>query len=245
MKVEKSPALPFYGKQFYDDESVWLSSLAHQGLYVALLWHQWANGSVPADVALIARLVGQREADVRRLWPDVSKHFEPSSESPDRLLNPQLEKVRDDMVRLRQNRSIAGSKGGSKAQANRQANLYLPNGDGDGVADSAFTGEEREEGFDLAWRQYPRKLGKDAARRHFDAQVKSRADLAALLGAIANYRREIAILQRDDAHVLHGSTFFNGRWRDYAPGVWVEPKPAGAPPRPPSRPIALAPEKAE
>ena len=223
MKVEKAPAMPFYGKQFYDDEAVWLSSLAHQGLYVALLWQQWANGSVPDDVRLIARLVGQREADVRRLWEEVSRHFEPHPTEPGRIINAQLEKVREDMVKLREKRSKAGSKGGSKAQASLQAKIKLPYGDGEGDGDFLLDEGECEGEFARLWQQYPRKRGRDDAERHFFAQVTTRAGVAAVESAIRNYRREIEILGTEEKHILHGSTFFNGRWKDFVDGVWKEP----------------------
>jgi uncharacterized protein YdaU (DUF1376 family) len=107
--VAKAPSMPFYGKQFYDDESVWLSSLAHQGLYVALLWNQWQEGSIPADVKKIAQLVGKPEREVRKLWPEVSGFFRPATDG--RLVNDQLEKVRADMLKIRERRAEAGRKG--------------------------------------------------------------------------------------------------------------------------------------
>ena len=82
--------------------------------------------------------------------------------------------------------------------------------------------------FDLfLWQPYPprRKRGHDAAFRHASAQIKTRSDFAAAQTAIANYKKEIEILELDDKFVMLGSTFFNGRWKDYVDGVWVAPRP--------------------
>lgn len=90
-------------------------------------------------------------------------------------------------------------------------------------------GESEGEGFEEAWRDYPRRIGKGDAQRHYRAQVKSRSDHQALLSAIRNYRREIELLGTEEQFVKHGSSFFNGRWRDYVDGVWKPPTKAKAP----------------
>lgn len=77
--------------------------------------------------------------------------------------------------------------------------------------------------FEAAWNEYPRKRGREKARGHFIAQVKTRADIAAMESAIRNYRREIEILQTEERFVMIGPTFFGGRWRDFVDGVWREP----------------------
>lgn len=117
------------------------------------------------------------------------------------------------------------------------------------VSSQNLTEEEKGSGekptdteFDALWRDYPRKRGKDKAQAHFRASVTSRADLAAVRTAVANYRREIDLLAVEERYVLHGSTFFNGRWKDYTDGVWVPPKTGskGGP-----RPFTPAPHKPE
>lgn len=175
-KVEKSPSMPFYGKQFYDDESVWLSSLAHQGLYVALLWSQWANGSIPEDIQTIARLVGQKEGDVRKLWGDMRRYFEPVAEG--RLCNPQLERVRAGLVKLREGRRKAGSKGGSKAQANRvanpQANVQANDQHpiGEGKDSSEHLDQELDEGSGEKPTLTPRQIAEDMVLEAFAEDLR-------------------------------------------------------------------------
>lgn len=99
--------------------------------------------------------------------------------------------------------------------------------------------------FDEAWKEYPRRIGKADAQRHYKAQVKTRANHAALLSAIQNYRKQIELLCTEEQYVMHGATFFNGRWRDYVDGVWKAPStgkaavPKQSVPQPPSEAMAL------
>lgn len=43
----KLPWMPFYGADFFADETVKLCSLRQHGIYLYLLWHQWQEGSIP------------------------------------------------------------------------------------------------------------------------------------------------------------------------------------------------------
>lgn len=121
MKLAKSPSMPFYGKDIYTDVPTLRLSFAAQGFYVRLLWWQWSEGSIPDDITSIADVIG-RERELRKLWPDVKPFFAPVADQPGYLANERLEQVRAEMVRLREKRGAAGSKGGSKKVANRVAN---------------------------------------------------------------------------------------------------------------------------
>jgi hypothetical protein len=57
--AEKLPFLPFFGRDFYDDDRVACMGYAEQGVYVRLLWHQWVNGSIPGPEDQIAKILGQ------------------------------------------------------------------------------------------------------------------------------------------------------------------------------------------
>lgn len=83
--VGKLPFMPFYGGDFYQDESVALMSYEEQGIYQRLLWHQWREGSVPGGVAELASLL-HTEVPERVLACFPLKR--------DRRQNPKLEAVR-------------------------------------------------------------------------------------------------------------------------------------------------------
>lgn len=84
---------------------------------------------------------------------------------------------------------------------------------------------EADAAFNALWAAYPRKLGRHDARRHFGAQVKIPDELPLIESAIRNYARHVAILGTEDQFILHGSSFFNHRWREFADGTWTPPKP--------------------
>lgn len=71
--------------------------------------------------------------------------------------------------------------------------------------------------FEALWAQYPRRLGKKDALRHFKASVKTQADWEAIQRALVNYK---ASKEVQGGFVKHGSGWFNN-WRDYE--NWQEP----------------------
>lgn len=51
--------MPFYGRDFLEDERVAAFGPAAKFVYIALLWRQWCHGHVPADPSLAAKLIGE------------------------------------------------------------------------------------------------------------------------------------------------------------------------------------------
>ena len=69
--------------------------------------------------------------------------------------------------------------------------------------------------FEQLWKDYPRRLGKKEALRHFNASVESEKDRQDIRKALNNYLTTDNVVNKTK-YVLHGSTWFNN-WRD-----WVE-----------------------
>jgi hypothetical protein len=67
-------------------------------------------------------------------------------------------------------------------------------------------------GFEDFWRAYPNKVGKDAAKRKFDALRKSgRVEFADLMGGLERYKAS----KPPDREWCHPTTWLNqGRWQD-------------------------------
>ena len=68
--------------------------------------------------------------------------------------------------------------------------------------------------FEKAWKSYPRKLGKS------DVTQKAKKELfeageEVVLGAVNLYIAAIQENETAERYIMYGSTFFNGRWRDY------------------------------
>ena len=74
--------------------------------------------------------------------------------------------------------------------------------------------------FDRAWELFPNKKGKSAVSKKAMRELAEVGE-AVVIAAIENYKAEIQRKGTEEKYILHGSTFFNGRWRDYV----VEDKP--------------------
>lgn len=92
-----------------------------------------------------------------------------------------------------------------------------------GECEGGCTEIDSGEAFEAVWHSYPRKRGRDKAAASFRSQIKSQSDLDAIRGAITNYRSEVAALALEERFILHGSTFFAGRWKDFVDGSWTPP----------------------
>lgn len=88
--------------------------------------------------------------------------------------------------------------------------------------------------FESLWKDYPRKRGKDDALRHFKSQVKTQNDFEDIQKALKHYNEEIKKNEIHENYILHGSTWFNNRWRDYIdappPTAAVKPYKEDVPP---------------
>lgn len=73
-----------------------------------------------------------------------------------------------------------------------------------------------EELFERLWSLYPRKRGKNAVSKKAK-QVLFAAGYEKVANAIAAYIEECN--GKEEQYILNGSTFFNGRWEDYADSV--------------------------
>jgi hypothetical protein len=71
--------------------------------------------------------------------------------------------------------------------------------------------------FEKVWKEYPRKTGKEAARRCCFSRVAQGATWDQLKRAAQNYSRQCASSGTEERFIKHGSTFY-GRdqwWKDY------------------------------
>ena len=84
--------------------------------------------------------------------------------------------------------------------------------------------------FDRAWEMFPNKKGKSAVSKKAMREL-AEAGETAVIAPIENYKAEIQRNGTEEKYILHGSTFFNGRWRDYV----VDDKPREPMPQQPRR----------
>ena len=74
--------------------------------------------------------------------------------------------------------------------------------------------------FQSVWDEYPKKLGKNKVTKAAMKQLEEAGE-DAVMAAVRSYVEKIKRDGTDEKYIMHGSTFFNGAWRDYV----VEDKP--------------------
>ena len=79
--------------------------------------------------------------------------------------------------------------------------------------------------FDEFWKCYPRKVGKDAARRSWRKLNGTRPDLSVMIDAIARQKRSDQWLKDGGRFIPHPATWLNGkRWEDEVMTAISHPK---------------------
>lgn len=78
--------------------------------------------------------------------------------------------------------------------------------------------------FDKLWSLYPKKKGKSAVSKKAMKELQ-KAGFETVKKAIESYKEEIRKNHTDEQYILNGSTFFNGRWKDYISEVSEEDEP--------------------
>lgn len=230
MAPEKAPAFQFYPKDFLSDERVQLMSHTERGVYVTLLCMCWLEGSLPSDLASLARLVRMPTARFARLWAGPLGQCFLGKEGG-RLGQKRLdqERAKQDVFRQRQrvngqkggrpNRKGLGSSGVTQVKPRKSSPISdLPSSLSD--LHSPLSGEEQiavigDDAFAHFWTAYPKKVGKDDARK---AWQKRRPVLAVVLAALDLQREWLA---RDSGQFIpNPATWLNqGRWQDTPPVV--------------------------
>lgn len=68
--------------------------------------------------------------------------------------------------------------------------------------------------FEKVWQQYPKKRGKSAVNKKAKQELYDAGE-DTVMAAIRSYCAEVQ--GWEEKYILNGSTFFNGRWKDYVP----------------------------
>jgi hypothetical protein len=69
--------------------------------------------------------------------------------------------------------------------------------------------------FDEFWTSYPRRVGKEAARRKYDAIIKRGVEHSAIIAGVARYVTKIKLDGTETQYIAHPATWLNqGRWQD-------------------------------
>ena len=68
--------------------------------------------------------------------------------------------------------------------------------------------------FQSVWDEYPKKLGKNKVTKAAMKQLEE-AGMDTVMEAVRRYVEKIKREGTEEKYIMHGSTFFNGAWKDY------------------------------
>lgn len=111
MKKKSAPAFQFYPADWISSSTVSLLSLAAEGAYIRALGFCWLHGSLPADRALLARLIGKEIS--AEILDEIIPLFTPHE---GRLIHDRLEDEREKQKAWREKSARGGRQ--SRPQAN-------------------------------------------------------------------------------------------------------------------------------
>ena len=115
------PYCQFYCKEWLASSNTRKMNLAARGAYIDLLCYQWEEGSIPNDLAEIAKMLGCTKAKLSAIWSHLDNVF-PLCEDGKRR-NPRCENDRVKAHKKSQTNSENGAKGGRKSSEFEQKPL--------------------------------------------------------------------------------------------------------------------------
>jgi uncharacterized protein YdaU (DUF1376 family) len=107
---EKAPAYQWYPKDWKSDTRVQRMTYEQRGIYRELMDTQWLEGSISADPAELARILGIPLPRFRKVWPLINECF--TKRDDGRLVQLRLERARRERKAFRLKKQKAGRVGG-------------------------------------------------------------------------------------------------------------------------------------
>jgi hypothetical protein len=77
--------------------------------------------------------------------------------------------------------------------------------------------------FEPLWKAYPKQKGKGKITEQAKEEM-SKIGADVVMSAIENYKKEIQQNNVAEQYIMHGSTFFNGAWKDYVVAPEIQNK---------------------
>lgn len=226
MSVEQKLLAEWFWIDRWDGSSASALPIHARGLYREMLTQAWRRGAkLPTDPEQIQRLCRVTSKEWKRCWPLVRSYWRLDGLS---LVNDtQLEIYAESLARA-EGGSVKGRKGAearwrrmpeqcpSNAQASPRAlpeqcppSLSLSPSLSESPSDSL------QERFDEFWGAYPKKVGKDAAKRAFEKRKPDADLLESMLSALSVQKRSSQWQRDNGQYIPHPSTWLNeGRWQD-------------------------------
>lgn len=124
--MSKSPAFRLYASDFYVDTVGWTAT--EVGAYIRLLLHQWAEGPLPDDLNILARIAGVDRKTMGKFWLScVGKKFVKNALGT--WENSRLEETRQAQINYTESQRELGKIGADKRWKNHRVAHENPNGE--------------------------------------------------------------------------------------------------------------------
>lgn len=107
-KPSTSPAFQFYPKDFLTSSKVLAMSIAEVGAYIKLLCLCWLDGSIPAQMPALSKLVGVSVKTMTAMWPALDGCFILRADG--RLINRRLDRERQKQADFRKQQKERAAK---------------------------------------------------------------------------------------------------------------------------------------
>lgn len=240
--MDKWPWFPFYGRDFFGDETVKLFTLRQIGIYMALLWHQWEHGSIPsheecARFPVIAtaffdemRESGSASTTLNELEDVHYSCFKPLPENEERFYNLRLETIRQEQQRrdsVNQERARKGGLAKSMLQAHAK---QVPSSACDVLKpaihiqkqiqkkeeDTLVPWQERVTAF---WTAYPKKKGKGNVEKWFQKHQPSEILVKSMLTKLDMLKKSPEWQKDNGQFIPHPYSWLNAKGWDDEPAM--------------------------
>jgi hypothetical protein len=120
LSKEKSPAFQFYPRDLLSDINWIMMNYPERGMYWQLISICWLEGSIPADLGAISRILQVDVCVVEDAWRVVGKCFKVGSPNGDRLIHPRLELERQKQAEWSKKSAIGGKRSAHKRKQYKQ-----------------------------------------------------------------------------------------------------------------------------
>jgi uncharacterized protein YdaU (DUF1376 family) len=128
LRMTKSvPYFPLYAANFIASKPYRLMTLQQRGLWITLYMEFWVNGSLPADLDCLSKLLGFSSSEVSNAMSDLHKSF--FEEINGELVSNELEEYRQEFLERREKQRLGGLLGAQNKKAkNRKSEKSSPIG---------------------------------------------------------------------------------------------------------------------
>jgi uncharacterized protein YdaU (DUF1376 family) len=234
--MSNPPAFQLYAADFYMDTLGWSSE--EVGIYVRLLMAEWVNGPLVDNTLELSRIAGCDEEEFLKYWAKPSQKF--YSNGDGKIFNKRLEKTRKDQkkyIRLQSKKGTASwevrktkgkmTRDGYQPEAKPEAK---PEPKSSSSSSSSVKEKDNNpptprkrgtvysEDFIVFWKNYPKKVSKDAAWNAWKKRNGDRPPLLEVINALTSQSSSEQWMKDGGQYVPNPATWINhGRWADELP----------------------------